>query len=917
MNSPPGLDIEQKKDNTSVLSHALSSPLVTTKLSPPRDSSTLIRRARLDARLKQLRHCRLALITAPAGFGKTTLMSHWHASLQEQGERVAWLSLAMDDDQLQRFMSYLICMIEPLHDAWRIPLRETLARDNSPQLQTTTACLLNELAEMGQPVFLLLDDVQVLKGRDVQEKLQYLLDHAPDNLHLCIGMRGEPELALTPLRYREKLIELTANDLCFTEDEAQVYFRLRLGIELGNREIQQLMDISEGWATGLQMIAMSQALLEAPSDALSQLEQGTRAVSRYFDEIVLRPLPTPVYDFLLRVSILEELTPDLCNAVTQRDDAEQVLQWLEHNNLFITTLDERIPCYRLHHLFAETLRARLRRHRDIDVAQLHALASHSLARNNEWSRAIRHALHTGNTNNPLPDLEAGARSLAEQGDLDTLLRWLKQLPSEAHGNSLQLQITLAWVLAHHFRFEECQQLLSNAEALASRTGVNLGSDINTEIRAVGAVCAILADDPMRAEQLVEPLLPMLAQLKPWIAGLICNGLSSSYLAQGRHAEVLALQRQHHLTEHDNDNLLVSIYRASILGQVYARQADLNTAGRFYQDALSRAENTSGEDSNGAISILAQLSELFYERRQWPELDTRIERRLDLIDRAATLDGLMKTYRCLIRSHQQRQDHGRAEQLIEHGLHIAKQRQWARLGSGMLAERIKLCIDQHKPDEAQQWLQQLKAGAHRDEPQANPSQREIRELILLSEARMAMLMRDYRQAGQALGELAAQLAERGRTLAWIQLRSLKLCCDWQLGRRESALHELLPLLQQGRQQMLRQSFIDTSVILRDVLQTFHATLAIDHPLAAYVLDLLNCYPEQAVAASNLDHLPLLSEREQEVLFMVSIGSPNKAIARTLAISTETVKWHLKNIYLKLAVSSRTQALIRAKELGMIA
>lgn len=916
MNSPTGFENQNKENRVPFLDHALATPVVRTRLRPPQDLSPTLSRPRLEDQLFSLGQYRVALINAPAGFGKTTLMRQLYGDLQSRDAHVGWLSLDADDNYLPQFMLSLLTLLESLPGHWRVSLREIFARDTSPQFQMTMAYLLNELAELNSPVFLLLDDIQALTNPATQARLQYLLDNAPDNLRLCLGTRCTAELALTPLRYRGQLLECAAPDLAFTPKEARDYFKLRGGLGLSDDALQQLMDISEGWATGLQMLATNSTFRSAPGDALEKLKEGVRVVSRFFDDIVLSSLPIETHDFLLRISILDELSADLCNAVTQRQDAEDTLRWLVDRNLFITLVDEHTPRYRLHQLFAETLQARLLRSRDHDVAQLHMLASQHLAQTQQWRQAIRHALQTAPGNlldQNLSDLEAGARHLAEQGDLDTLLRWLRQLPKVAYAQSLRLQLTLAWVLAHHFRFAECHQLLEDAEVLAASQRLQ-GDAMQLEIRAVAAVCAVLADDPLRAEHLLEPLLPRLPELPPWIAGLVCNSLSSSYLAQGRHVEVLDLQRQQPLQGDSTDNLLVTLYRASILGQVYMRQADLNTAGRFFLEALGRAENATGGQSNGAIILRAHLAELFHERRQWDELTAKIEPELALIERTATLDGLLKVYRSLIRSHGQ-QPSGRAEQLVEQGLHLARQRDWPRFSAGMLSEDIHLKLARGHLEEACESLTQLAQLCEAHGQLAPSSCREIDELITLHHARLAMHHGDYLAASLQLAPLARQLLQRGRVLAWLQLETLRLCCEWQLGRQASAMAGLLPLLQRGAQQQLRQSFVESSPVLVELLRALRTSPDCTEALGNYIDELLKYFP-QADATPRPQNEPLLSEREQEVLAMVATGSANKVIARSLGISAETVKWHLKNIFHKLQVGGRMQALIRARELGLV-
>lgn len=890
-------------------------PLIATQLRPPRVSSALVARPRLLARLNLLENHRLGLLKGAAGFGKTTLLSQWQQTLLDKGYAVSWLSLDEQEDVPQRFMRYLLEALEPLLGGWSSSFSELLQSRAEPLLHSLNVRLINELQSSTRAIYLIIDDYHVISHPEIHQTLGYLLHHASDTLHIMLGSRAQPALPLSRLRAQGQLIEIDAGELRFNLKEALSYFNDTTQISLSSADVQHLLEITEGWVTGMQIAAMSPTIGSDPQRTIADLSSGTRAVSRYMREIVFDSLPPAVHEFLLRTSILNRLHPDLCDAITSDSDGDALLEWIEQRNLFLSALDETGDWFRYHPLFAQALRAQLQRRKDIDVGELHQRASRWFASRNLWSEAVRHALAAGNLENTLADAEHGAKALAETGDLDTLVRWLQQLPISTNKHRLHLQLTLAWALAHHFRFSECETLLQDLEHLIAQSPCEQRPLRQAELQATRAINAALADQPLRARRLSEPLLAALPSDNPWVSGLICNVLSYCYLAEGRYQEVLDVQRHQPLVSQAEDNLFIVVYRASILGQVYTRQGDLCTGESYFRSALSQAERLTGEHSNAAIAVVGQLAEVIYEHGDWQELSAQLDHRLAEIDRSATLDALLRVYRSLARCALHNAQDSDAERLLEQGLRIAVQRKWPRLQAGLLAEQLRIRLLQNNGAAAWAIGARLEAlSAQRDDPH-DAAQAEILDYARHGQAALLLDEGHFSKAAKAYERLAHSLQLRGQHYVALAPQVLAACAYWHAGDQTHGYQLLRPLLALAQRQQLLYSLLDAGPALLPVLLGLQQVQGDDTQLRQ-CLDRLLTHSGHAPQSPPTVLGNLLSEREQQALRLIAEGQSNKQIARQMEISLETVKWHLKNLYSKLQVSSRTRALSRAHELHLL-
>src|SRR6266702_4265513 len=382
----------------------MAGPLLETKLHVPRWRRGLVARPRLSERLSRGAESALTLVSAPAGFGKTTLLTQWLAAAPADRRSVAWLSLDQRDNDPGLFWAYLVGALKTAVQGIGASAL-SLLQSPGPPSEAGLATLLNDLDAISNDVVLVLDDYHVIEARDVQEGMAFLLEHLPPQIHLVIASRADPALPLARLRGRGKLVEIRAADLRFTPGEAAAYLNGVMGLVLTARDVAALEGRTEGWIAALQLAALSMQGREDTAAFIAGFAGDDRYIVDYLAEEVLQRQPEHVQHFLLQTSILDRLSGPLCDAVTGQAGGKAKLAALERANLFLVPLDDRRRWYRYHQLFADVLQAHLLDEQADNVAVLHSRASGWFERNGEPAEAIRHALAA-------EDFE-GAANLAE------------------------------------------------------------------------------------------------------------------------------------------------------------------------------------------------------------------------------------------------------------------------------------------------------------------------------------------------------------------------------------------------------------------------------------------------------------------------------------------------------------------------
>ncbi|HIB5333866.1 TPA: LuxR C-terminal-related transcriptional regulator [Klebsiella quasipneumoniae subsp. similipneumoniae] len=895
-------------------------PLILTKFVPPRSSIQLLERPRLLQLLSPVQQCRLGVVCAGAGFGKTTLLAQWHQQMVAQGERIAWLSLDEDDDDVWQFIPYLLQALRPLYADWDADFWRDMEEQKLSSSEQLLAGLINQLHYCPHDVYLIIDDFHVINDRGVYEALGYLIKHAPAALHLIIGSRFHPNLALSQLQAQDQLVEIYDRDLQFTLEETKHYFSRTVALPLSNHHAQRLQSVTEGWIAGMKIASLSAELQHDPEHLLRNMHGGTRSIARYLKEVVLDPLPEEVLDFLVKTSFLSRLNAELCNAVTGRDDSQAMLAWIERHNLFLSALDEQGYWFRYHPLLQENLRTMLQQNNAIDRKQLHELASHWFVEQKLWSEAVRHALSAGKpVHSPVQD-GASAQSLAEEGDIDTLISWMHHLPPSTDPSRIDLQINLAWALAHYFHFDESRQLLDNLDQMVLHHREDLTRSTWCKLRVVRAICEAFAENIPESLAIVQPLLAEVPCGDTWVDGLICNILSYCHVVNQRYHDALEVQQHMPSPESPLDNLFVSVYRAFIIAQCHLCQGDLGKAGWYAEKTLRQAECYTGTQSTSGATLAPLLAEIAYECQRGDSPDHLLADRLEFIDRFSPPDALSRCYTYLARQALDGDMPYEAERLLEHAQRLAVSRGWQRLQAMMLAEQVRVRLQRGNftgAEQLQRQLEQMSASFRMDAE--HPCQRAIVMSASLSRSRLLLARGLAPQACILLAEMVSDQESRGDRLTSARLRTLWSLALWHSGKTAAARTTFQPVVQLAEQQHLKGPFLDAGDTLQPLLIGMNdssSACTVERGVQGPWADKRAPADRTPFNSGSPDIHGELSEREFQILQLIAEGQMNKEIARSLAISAETVKWHIKNIYAKLKVNSRTQAMSRALEMKLL-
>lgn len=887
-------------------------PLLQSKLFVPPTRPALVPRPRLIERLNEGLQRKLTLISAPAGFGKTTLASVW---IRESERPAAWFSLDEGDHALPRFLTYLVAALQ------RLALTPALSRGeglgptigegvltllHSPQPPSTEALLtmlLNDLAAVPEPFLLVLDDYHVIHAPPVDDALTFLLEHLPPTLHLVLTTRKDPRLPLARLRVRHQVTELRAAELRFTSDEAARFLTQVMGLPLSADEVARLESRTEGWIAGLQLAALS---MQGQADHARFIESFTgsqRFVLDYLVEEVLHRQPEELRRFLLQTSILDRLSGPLCDTVTGQQQGQERLEILERSNLFVVPLDDERRWYRYHHLFADMLQARLREAQPDHLPLLHERASVWYEENHEPAGAIAHALAAEAFERAASLMGRAARAMVLRGEQQTFLRWLDALPEEtsyAHGALLLYKgwamfaagqiteaATCATLAAKRFDEDEAARV-EQGRLRTLQAWIALHQEPVETVVEVGSEALDLIgdeDDAFRAMGLM--ILGQASEIGGEVGAAVNTYRQALSSAERAHTPLTRALAHLHLTLALNDSGQRREARALCQGMLPA----------------SREERPSEP-----LSELLDLASgtLAYEANQLDEAHEQLQSGVKSCEQVGLGGALLYGQHMLAQVHRAQ---GEWEAALLTAQEVAKRATRQSSTNYQLwaaAFQTELALQRGDLATAEKWSEQVVLSA-------NDTANVWDELVVLARARLSLSRGRAAEALSLLAPLerAAEEGQRRRVLLTILL--LQARGQHALGNESQVRNRLMAALKLAAPQEYLRAFLDEGPKLLDLLRTSLPRLDRAEALA---------FAGRVLAAGRVptaEPPPLaepLTEREQEILRLIAAGRSNPEIADLLVLSINTIKWHIKNLYSKLYVSSRVEAAARAQALGLL-
>jgi LuxR family transcriptional regulator, maltose regulon positive regulatory protein len=898
--------------------------LVATKLHVPRPRPGFLPRPRLVERLTEGMARELVLVCTPAGFGKTTLLGDW---ARRSRRPVAWLSLDDGDNDPARFWRQVAAALDRVRPGIAEQVAALLGPPPPRSFEGLVAALVNELAAVTDEVVLVLDDYHLIEAAAVHDSVAFLLERLPPGLRLVVASRADPPLPLARLRAGGKLTELRSADLRFRPEEAAALLRSTVGPELSEAAVVALEGRTEGWAAGLQLAVLSLRGHADPSGFVATFAGSHRFVLDYLTEEVLARQPEPLVSFLLETSVLERLSGPLCEAVTGRADSQEVLEAIERANLFLVALDEVRGWWRYHHLFADLLRARLQQERPDRLRALHRAAAAWYQEHGLADEAVRHALAAGEAEWAVRLVEERLQARFQRSEGVTVNRWLEALPAEAVSSRPRLLVARAvWTIVGG-RVEEVEPLLQAAERAmamlagepseppAARTPSGL-ANVTAMIPLLRAELARERGDAEHTIQFARQGLALAAADDRYLRYLGHWHLAAGTLLQGRveDAEVALTELAADPWAAESDRYFAVRARYT-LARAQRAQGRLGAALRSCHQALELAAEPAGRPPLPAAGVAhVGLAEVLHERG---ELDAALQHASEGVGLCRQLAyplPLVAGLAALARIRQAQGDRPGALEAIGEAEQVQVSSAVVGLFNPVPALWARLAMAHGEVGEAAHWVKQR--GLRPDDRPSYP--REDEYLVL---ARVLLADQASDRALALLERLHDLAVAQGRTGSVIEVRALQALAMDAVGDQAGALAFLAEALALAAPEGYLRVFVDEGAPMARLLgrlATAPATgqaVAGAHVPAASLRRLLHAFDQAGVAVPPGLVVPL-SSRELEVLALLGAGTPNQAIAEELVISLHTVKRHVTHIFDKLGAANRTEAVSRARELGLL-
>ncbi len=890
-----------------------------TKLYVPAPRTEMVERPRLMARLEEGLTRPLTLLCAPAGYGKTTLLSH---GLSQQRLLTAWLSLDKQDNDPVRFWSYVIAALQTLRSDLGQTALEGLQSVHPPPLMAVLPGLLDQIARRRAPLVLVLDDYQFITERAVHETLTFFLDNLPQQIHLVIATRADPPLPLARFRVRNQMLELRALDLRFTTEEAAAFLNRMTGLTLSAADVAALEARTEGWIAGLQLAALS---MQGRSDVTGFVKAFTGShvyVAEYLVEEVLQHQPEDVQLFLLHTSILDRLSAGLCEAVTGRPDGQSRLMTLHRANLFVIPLDEEGQWFRYHHLFADLLQARLRQVLSGDaIAALHRRAAAWYEQHGLPVEAVNHVLAAKDFDGAARLVEQNASSMLTRGEMATLLQWFEALPEDATRRRPLLCIGIAWVLTLAGAIGRVEPLLRQAEEqFAGDSDSAVAREVAGNAAAMRAFFAMMAGDDDSALALAQRAEALLPERSVQARSLLPYTLGAAYRSQGQYEKAAeAFARQAQMGEAFGDLLIWATGMCEVVN-TRRTQGRLREAGETCHLALRRLAEQGAVQFGSLAKLEVALCEVLREQGGLEEARQRVTDTIARMEAWAMPTDQLFAYLSLMRVQEVQGDFVGAFESLRVAKDLAAHPVLMFLAHSVSMCEIRLLLATRAIAAADRLMDGLQPGTGPTVP--------IREQELITLARVRLAQGRPDDAAAILHPLAGDAQAAGRLGAWLDILTLQACALDAQGDRQAAVAVLIKSLALAEPEGFVSVFADKGEAMPSLLaaaarQLESASDPASISLKAYVARLLDAFPGSLLPGEALRSpgtapglVEPLTAREFEVLQLIAAGDSNRTIADKLVITVSAVKKHAGNIFGKLNVSSRTQAIARARQLGLL-
>lgn len=894
-----------------------------TKLRPPSMGVRHMPRPRLSAGGTEAGPFRLALVSAPAGSGKTTVLSEWYQALRKRKLAAVWLSLDSFDNEPRRFLVQLISAVQAARPEFGRKAARLLAVNPDTLLEDLAESLVHDFGGWNSRIVVFLDDYHVLRDRAIHAMVDYLLRYVPDNVRFVIGTRKDPPLSIERFRLRGEVLEVGWEDLRFRVDEARDYLKEVCRLPLSEDQVRALCDRTEGWATGLQLASVAFAGATDPDGLVAGFTGAQRNIADYLLEDVFRRQPPAMRQFLMKTSILDRMTASLCDAVTGRQDGRQMIETLEGGNLFTFGLDDHRTWFRYHHLFTEFLRNRLRTEHPREIADLHDRASDWFEKNGFSTEAVQYAIGGSRFPRAARLLEKAGRELFRQGDFKELRRWIDALPERTVRRSPILCALHAWALAYMGEFEFARHRIACAAESAAkpekgggRANVPAMGPIQAELQVLRAVVGIIQTDEPDVAGLHSGIVSLFPRKESALRGYAYITLGFASRVEGYLSLALQHFRDALVVSDGSNSSLVNLNARLNIGIVNYVMGRANDAEESFRKSLEISRERLWLRSIGAAFLRYGLALVLYDRNKPDEALKELSDTIAFLEAGDAFGflGMALVERARVHLALGRSDLADAD--IARARQVARKHNVGRVSFRADLLETRIAILAGKPDKAAEFLESAKSAFDDESLDDRPVYPEKYEYYLLERIRLLSALGKHEEAVE-LADRAVRSAEsagRGRNI--IEFLVLQAAAWNGHSRGEKALEALEQALSLAMGEGIVRPFLNSVGEIAPLLRHFK-NLERYRATVTGILSTLEDRAEPPAGETAEGRSPdPFHQREVQILKLVSEGLRNREIGRRLFLSEETVKWYLKGLYCKLHVGTRTEAIAKARRLGLI-
>ena len=895
--------------------------MLLTKLHIPQAGKKTVNRTNLFTKLNEGLNRKLILISASAGFGKTTLISDW---INQHKIPTAWFSLDKGDNDPVEFLSYVISAIQSINKEFGQSALKLLKSPNEPKPESITGLLINDIIKINKDFLLVLDDFHLINNNEIFKIVRYLLEHIPDNIHIVILTRSDPNLPVAKLRSKYQLVELRSSDLSFSANDISVLFNKKFKFKLSIEDINSLETKTEGWIAGLQLTALSMSGRKDISEFISELKGDNRYIMDYLIEEVLKIQTDDIKEFLLQTSILEQISGPLCNAVLNRNDSQLILEKLEKNNMFVFPLDAERHWYRYHHLFADLLKQRLLLKDKTVIKELHNKACAWFEQNKMYELAIEHALEINNYEKSIQLLGEIVEKMWKNGLHSAVLKYGNLLPDEFIKKNPDFCLYYSWILITSGQIQKAEPFLTSAEKTTKKIIDDKNSseeDVQYNKKLLGKISVAFAymnSYEVRSEKIFDYCKTAMKNLSdddPLWFSWAWFSYGIAYFSIGEiHKSIEAYENALEYAKKSGNIYLISSV-AIRLAENEQQLGHYKSSYKICSDLLTFMQEsgygqlTKAEWSFSGLYTLMAAAQFF-----WADLDNAYENIKIAYDLSKKSGDLMsKTFVLLNYSNllHWRGDIKESEKKLNELEEIIKRNTFPPfLIFAYVAWKGYRLIELKQFDRASDILKEYCVEPGKEINHAN-------EMAYMMYARL-LLEQDKTDEAELLLSEIHNIASTGKRIErLIELDIMYAVMHEKRGNHEKAVAYFIEAMELAADENLLMYFVFNNNHFKDLLKKAYIIQATKKTkIPANFIKKLKLAIERYDKFKTIHAESELSIRELDALKLIAENLTNQEIADRLFISLNTVKTHLKNIYLKLEVDNRTKAVMKAKELRLI-